>query len=392
MNFLILLYLVIISPKILLDRVRKGKKHPGFLQRIGLKIPPPSTIWIHAVSVGEVKAAKPLLQLLKMHYPHYTFLITTTSATGQEEARRSLPEADHFAYLPLDLSFVVKRWVRKVNPQLFLLIESDIWPNLLKALKQNSTKILLVSGKLSPKSARRFSLFPHFSKRLFARFDALCVQNGEHHHRFTPFTSNLHITGNLKLDLKAQPTQPLSFPKPCLILSCTHPHEEELLLDALEGPWHILLAPRHPERFQEVAQLLQRKKIPYSLWSNPAPTKVLLIDAMGQLPSCYAHADLAILGGSYVPHIGGHNPLEPLLYSTPLFFGPHTQAQQELTTLALASGAARCIPLENLRAAVTHFFSHPQEADVMRTAAKKLIEKTGGAAQNTLAVIKSVWE
>ncbi len=396
MNLLILLYLLLIAPKLLWDRWTRGKRHPELLQRLGFRIPNTQSaplIWIHAVSVGEVKAAQPLFRELRKRNPQTLFLITTTSATGQAEAKRSLSEADHFAYLPIDLSWVVKRWVKKLNPTQFILLESDFWPNLLGALRKNGTKIFLVSGKMSERSAHRFSLLSFFAKKLFAHFDQICVQNQEHYDRFhslIPDPSKLHITGNLKLDIQPQPvTQKLTLPQPVITLSCTHAPEEEWLLSALyPGPWYLILVPRHPERFEEVAELLRRKQIPFSRWSEQKIAhSLLLVDAMGQLPLFYSHSRLAILGGSYVEHVGGHNLLEPPLYGVPLFFGPHTQGQVELTARALQSGVGKQVPLASLRSQVEFFFSHPEEEKKMKEAAQEIIISGRGTTQITLEKI-----
>lgn len=392
MNFLIFLYLLIIAPKLFLDRVLKGKRHPGFLQRLGVKVPKASgpVIWIHAVSVGEVKAAQPLFRELKKRERGAFFLITTTSATGHAEAKRSLPEADAFAYLPIDLTWIVNRWVNKLNPRQFILIESDFWFNLLTALKKNGTKIALVSGKMSERSARRFQRFPSFSKKLFGIFDSLCVQNEDQYKRFLPLAPDLgrlHITGNLKLDIEPQPVnKSLDLPQPVITISCTHAPEEELLLDALEsGPWFIILVPRHPERFEEVAQLLTRKNIPFSRWSRMEKKgRVLLVDAMGQLPICYSHSRLAIVGGSYIDHIGGHNVLEPLLYGTPVIFGPYTFGQSEFAERALSSGAGMRVPLDQLRKTIDEFFNNPLQEQAMKLAAAELMQNCRGATSRTL--------
>lgn len=400
MNLILLLYLLIIAPKILWDRIIRGKRHPGFFQRLGFFLPKPTgpVLWIHAVSVGEVKAIQPLFQELRKNRGF--ILVTTTSATGQAEAKRSLSEADAFAYLPLDFSWVVQRWVKWFNPQLFLLVESDFWMQLLSALKKNKTPILLVSGKMSARSARRFQYISSFAKTLFSHFDHLCVQNEEHAARFAPFLSDLtrlHITGNLKLDLQPQPTEPLSISQPTITLSCTHAPEEELLLDALQGaPYFLILAPRHPERFEEVAQLLRRKNIEFSRWSEAdRKGNVLLVDAMGRLSHCYAHSRLAIVAGSYIPHIGGHNVLEPCLYGTPVFFGPHTSGQTEFANRALSSGAGLCVPLAQLRETIDQFFSQPTQEKAMRDAAKTVLEKSRGATSRTLEIIrlqKTFWK
>jgi 3-deoxy-D-manno-octulosonic-acid transferase len=394
-NVLILLYLFLLAPKLLFDRLIRGKRHPGFLQRIGLQIPqaPQPVIWIHAVSVGEVKAAKPFFQELRKREKDAFFLITTTTATGQAEARRSLSEANLFAYLPLDLSWVVKRWVKKLNPRHFILIEGDFWFNLLAALKKNGTTISLVSGKMSHKSARNFLFFSCFAKKLFGHFDHLCVQNEEHFQRFFPLLPDpkrLHITGNLKLDMQPQQVhETLPLPGALITLSCTHAPEEEWLLDHLkEGEWTILLAPRHPERFSEVAALLERKKIPFSRLSEKKNVgKVLLIDAMGHLPLCYSHSRLAILGGSFVDHVGGHNVLEPCLYQVPVLFGPHMYGQKELAQRVISFGAGVQVSLSNLRETVNQFFNNKELEEKMKESTQKLIQASSGSARRSIELL-----
>jgi 3-deoxy-D-manno-octulosonic-acid transferase len=397
-NVLILLYLLIIAPKLLIDRVFKGKRHPGLLQRLGFHIPKGDrpVIWIHAVSVGEVKAAQPLFEELRQKEPNAFFLITTTSATGQAEAKRSLSEADAFAYLPVDLTWIVNRWVKQLNPCRFILVESDFWFNLLTALKKNRTQISLVSGKMSERSARRFKRFSFFSKKLFSLFDHLCVQNEEQLQRYAPLiadSSRLHATGNLKLDIKPQKIEGrLDLPELVITISCAHPTEEELLLDALQGGgWFIILAPRHPERFEAVAELLIKKNIPFSRWSRPKKEgRVLLVDEMGRLPICYAHSRLAILGGSFVTHIGGHNVLEPCLYGSPVLFGPHMQGQAELAKRTLDAGAGLQAHPSQIRSIVNEFFNDIKKEEAMRKAAHELIQSSRGSTLHTLNVLLGV--
>lgn len=397
MNFLIFFYLFLIAPKIFWERIKKGKRHPGFFQRIGLRIPHKGSrdlIWIHAVSVGEVKAAVPIFLALKEKYPIHFFLITTTSATGQEEAKRSLNKADSFAFLPIDLSFVVKRWIKKLDPKMFILVESDFWLNLLKALKKNRTKIILVSGKMSLRSFKRLQWVPFFGKKLFSYFDLLCVQNAIHYERFAPFAVNkdsLLISGNLKLDQepKTITSYHYDFKKPLVVISCTHSPEEEMILEALgEGHWHIALAPRHPERFEIVKRLLEKKKISFStLSSGKLQGDLLLIDQMGKLPYFYSICTLAIVGGSFIDHIGGHNVLEPSLYGAPVIFGPHMFGQIEFANLAIESGAGRSIECHNLKEFVTEFLSSPPLQIEMKRAALTLIEQSRGAAKKTVEKI-----
>lgn len=391
-NIFLIFYFLIIAPKLFVDRI-KGKRHPAFMQRLGFGLPKPDrpVIWIHAVSVGEVKAAQPLFKALVNKSKENFFFITTTTATGLAEAKRSLSEADAFAYLPIDFTWLVRRFVKVLNPDHFILVESDFWPNLLTALKKNGTKISLVSGKMSERSAKRFQMFAPLSKRLFSLFDSLCVQNEENFRRFLPLVdrTRLEITGNLKLDIEPQTvTQTLNFSQPIITISCTHPSEEELILDVLSGgDWTILLAPRHPERFKEVAQLLERKKIPFVRWGQNQKGKVILVDAMGQLPICYTHSRLAILGGSFIDHIGGHNVLEPCLYGTPVLFGPYMHTQSEFVKRVLQSSAGIQIPISTLRQTVDQFFSTPALEQILRKGAANAIETGRGATQRTLEAI-----
>ncbi|MBU6446844.1 MAG: hypothetical protein KGQ49_05545, partial [Verrucomicrobia bacterium] len=357
-----------------------------------------------------------------------------------------LSGADAIAYLPIDFTWVVRRFVKAFRPAHFILVESDFWPNLLRELRKNGTKISLVSGKMSEKSARRFALFPRFSQRLFAYFDHVCVQNEEHYQRFSPFCdpARLTIAGNLKFDIQAQPiTRTLKLTRPAITISCTHAPEEELILNALiGGPWTLLLAPRHPERFGEVAALLQRKGLAFVRWSesqtgrlyrnnlksrefgkespqNSFPERatialgqgvseeahfeanstmpktdssgcfgIILIDAMGQLPLCYTHSDLAILGGSFIEGIGGHNILEPCLYGTPVFFGPFMRTQKEFVKRVLESKAGRQLPIEHLRQAVDEWFLNEELAHSMRKGTIDAIEVGRGATARTLAALQ----
>ncbi|MBX7065868.1 MAG: hypothetical protein K1X28_01435 [Parachlamydiales bacterium] len=386
-----MLYFVLMAPKIILDRL-KGKRHPDLLQRLGFGLPKPDrpVIWIHGVSVGEIKAAGPLFKALKTN--DRFFFVTATTATGLAEARRSLSQADAFAYLPIDFTWVVRKFVKTLKPSHFILIESDFWPNLLKELKKHGTILSLVSGKMSERSAKRFRLFAHLSKRLFSLFDHLCVQNEEHYQRFLPFAdqARLKITGNLKLDIKPQPvTQKLELSDPVITISCTHAPEEEMILNALSsGPWTLLIAPRHPERFDEVAALFEKKQIPFSRWSQNKTGKLILVDAMGQLPICYAHSRLAILGGSFIDGIGGHNVLEPCLYGTPVFFGPYMQTQKEFVKRVLEAKAGQQLPIGDLRRMVDQFFSDIGMEQSMRQATKHSIEAGRGATQRTLEALQ----
>ncbi|HSX37490.1 MAG TPA: glycosyltransferase N-terminal domain-containing protein [Chlamydiales bacterium] len=395
-----ILYDVILFLLTLFVSIRK----PHHFRRLFAAIPKPQgkeVIWIHAVSVGETKSAQTLFQALKKDHPQAFFLITTTTVTGQAEARRSLSSADAFAFLPIDLSFIVRRWVDKLRPKLFFLVESDFWPNLLSAIRKKGGKVLLVSGKISKRSVQRFSWFPSFSKKLFDCIDCLCVQNEAYAERFLAFKdrSHIHIGGNLKLDHRPQHVdvsfwrRKLLISDPAITLSCTHAPEEEKLIDLLPlDQCFLFLAPRHPERFTEVAEILQRKKIPYFRWTRPMDRRggerVLLMDVMGQLPICYALSRLSIVAGSFEPRIGGHNILEPCLYGVPVFFGPYMDAQQELVRQVLNAKAGIQSNYSSLRTTIQTFFTTSSQEAAMRSAAVLLAESSRGATLATYQLIR----
>ncbi|MBI3900867.1 MAG: hypothetical protein HY324_01795, partial [Chlamydiia bacterium] len=312
-------------------------------QRLFLKAPHlhgKETIWIHAVSVGEVKAFQPLYPLLKKQFPNACFFLTCTTATGMKEAKRLYPEEVIFSYLPWDLSWIMRRFVRKISPRLLLLIEGDLWPNMLRFVHENRGKIAIVSAKLSFRSAKRYLFFRFLSKKLFSYIDLILAKSQEHYDRFLPLVqrNRLQLVGNLKWDLPPAQTTPLPFttpPLPIVTVASTHEGEEELLLQHLPlDSLFLILAPRHPERFHQVATLLKQRKIPFFRWSELSQRRgdeqLLLMDAFVELPNCFVSSQLAIVAGSFIPGIGGHNLFEPCLYGAPVFFGPYAFSQKEL--------------------------------------------------------------
>lgn len=381
-----------------------GIRKPHHLRRFFAKVPDPQgkeVIWIHAVSVGETKAVQTFFEMLRKDHPNTFFIITTITESGLAEARRSLAEADAFAHLPVDIRPVVRHWVKKLRPKLFFLVESDFWPNLLFAIKKQGGKTILVSGKISDRSTRRFSWFLPFSKKLFGAVDLMCVQNEEHAARFRLLADpcRIQIGGNLKLDCQPKRVDAgfwrakLPMQDHAITVSCTHSPEEEKLLDLLSTlPYFIFLAPRHPERFDEVAKILERKKIAYFRWSQiekrKGKEKVLLMDAMGQLPVCYALSRLTIVAGSFEPHVGGHNILEPCLYDVPVLFGPYMDTQKELVEKVILAKAGIQTDYSTLSDTIQTFFTTPSLEAGMRMAAKGLKESVGGATRTTYQYIR----
>lgn len=352
-------------------------------------------IWFHAVSVGEVKSARPLIETLRPLFPEAFFLMTTVTATGLEEAKRSLRCVDRVAYAPVDRSKLAYRWARQLSPRFFFAIEGDLWPNILSALKRQGTKNILVSGKMSARSERRLALFPRFARKLFEPLDMLCVQNEQYAARFSRFVSaeRVKVCGNLKRDQKPEFVETHPWKEAMkgwvVTLACTHRGEEEMLLDAIN--WDrcsIFLAPRHPERFEAVAKILRMKNIPFIRFSRFTERcgheRAVLVDAMGQLPLCYNLSQLAVLGGSFIPGIGGHNLLEPILYGVPVFFGNYTEQQKEMVQNIVEAKAGKQISCDRLREEIDAFCNTPSHAESMRQSAISLMASQRGAVRATL--------
>lgn len=391
-------------PWLLAQYVFRGKYRASLKQRLGFGLPLPlhkKVLWIHAVSLGEARAAAPLYHALTKAYPDTPIVISTTTETGQAEAQRSLPGAAAYFYLPLDISWIMRELMRRLQPAALILVEGDIWPNLLKAAKNQNVKLCLVNGKISEKSARRFAYFPSLAKRLFSAFDLLCVQNKTYKERFTQIgapAEKIFVTGNLKYDasfpeiplaewkraLKIQPTDRI------LTLGSTHDPEEENILRALETIPHlkILLVPRHPERFEALS-----KRYPSTYSKRDQLTgeeRVILIDAMGVLPACYQLSTLAIVGGSFVKHVGGHNILEPVQCGIPVLFGPHMEAQKEMAALVLGAKAGAQVSLAELPAAVNKILTTHSHPDVehfalqLKGSVEKTVQKIGLEVKSSL--------
>lgn len=286
-------------------------------------------IWIHAVSLGETKAASSLIPHIKETYPDSTLIVTSITSTGHEAAKSCIPEADHYFFLPLDISWIMRRFVRAIKPDLLLIVDGDYWYNMLRAVKKLGGKIAVINGKMSERSKNRYSYF----KRIFAPVDLFCLQNDLYFSRYQTLNipqAKLHVTGNIKFDIPKPHLKPFTLKGEFITLASTHEGEEKLILDILLPilPKNItvLVAPRHPHRFSSVKKLL--KDYP----------QAHLIDQMGELPTLYAHSKLAIVGGSFNQDVGGHDIFEPIRFSCPVIFGPYMHKQLELKELVTKAG------------------------------------------------------
>ena len=369
-NLLSLLALFGVIPYHLYRSLSRGRR-TAFAERFGFipandlaKVHGCGTIWIHAVSVGETLAVRPLLTALKERYPEKKLVVSNVTETGREMALK-LKEPDLCIYFPFDFGFAVRRALRLISPELVIVVETEIWPNFMKMIADQGTPAVLVNGRISDRSLGRYLRLKWFFRPVLEKFSALCMQSGEDARRIVAIgapSDRVHVANNLKYDLPVTPHLPVlrrelrehyRIPPatPVIVAGSTHQGEEETVLTTYrallaEGRnLFLVLVPRHPERAADVAALLQREKIPFTLRSRLDERNVpfsrgdvLLVDRVGELMSFYTPTDLAFVGGSLVP-TGGHNILEPASLGAPVIFGPHMNNFREITSLVLEAEA-----------------------------------------------------
>ena len=364
---------------VLLFRLLTDREYrPGLPERFGFLRPVPArkpgregpVIWFHAVSVGEVVAAQPLVRAIRRTYPRAILVLSTVTVTGQKTARLSLPEVDWTFYFPFDSPGSTKRAIRGVSPDLFIFLETELWPNFLRALSQKGIPAVLVNGRISPKSYRRYRWVRPLAKRMLSQVRLFLVQTDrdvQHLLLLGADPQKVVRTGNQKYDQAIQSVPPEAGPlraelgiRPddlLWIAGSTHPGEEAVLLSAYrtlleKAPRTVLLlAPRHLDRLPAVEAQVQeagllavrRRAVPKPLAEARRPMeggarpRVILLDTLGELAKLYAAADLVFIGGSLVP-IGGHNLLEAAAAGKVAFFGPHMENFAEPAAQAVAHG------------------------------------------------------
>ena len=401
---------------------RRGRGE-SFFPRLGVRLPPPPPegtprVWLHGVSVGEILAAVPLVQELKKLLPQAGIIVTTGTETGQALARKHFtPMGALVCYFPLDFPWAVSRYLRHLQPQVFVALESEIWPNFLTQAHQAGVRLGLVNGRLSDKSFRRFVKYRRYLIDILNYIELFAAGSPQDYERYQALglpPERLHFTGNLKIDRLLQAREPekvaafrdillldresLSQP-PVFLAASTHPGEEDVVLEtykALRAPYPpplLLLAPRHPERAPELGRLLKTFELPFHLWSRlksgqeTRSQSVVLIDTIGDLFSLYGLADVAFVGGSLVPH-GGQNILEAAAWGLSPIYGPHLDNfrwAQAILDEARAGTMIRDVP--GLIAAIRHLLDHPEERRAEGQRAQNALIPHQGAARRQAELI-----
>ena len=343
----------------------RGRREHGYRERIGERFGAyrgttrAPVLWVHAVSLGETRAAVPLVERIRRAHPDATLLLTHMTATGRAAGHALFGDSVVQAWLPYDVPFAVRSFLRHFRPRAGMIVETELWPNLVALAAHAGVPLYLVNGRLSERSARGYARVAALAQPMLASLAGIAAQSAADAARFTALgASPPVVTGNLKFDLEI-PDAALALgrelrarcaaERPVWVAGSTRDGEEALILDALlrralPGAALTVIVPRHPQRFDAVAQLLRQRGIPFVRRSDNAPVPadvgVLLGDSMGEMLGYYAAADVVFVGGSLVP-LGGQNLIEPIALARPTLIGPHTFNFAEATANALAAGAAR---------------------------------------------------
>ncbi|OQA33042.1 MAG: 3-deoxy-D-manno-octulosonic acid transferase [Betaproteobacteria bacterium ADurb.Bin341] len=399
-------------PLIWLRLYLKGRKQPEYLQHTGerrgfyTQSCDRPLIWIHAVSVGETRAAEPLVRALQTKYPDYQLLMTGMTPTGREAGQKVYGDAVLQAYLPYDTPGAIRRFLDHFQPRLSILMETEIWPNLLAACRQRGIPVILANARLSAESARGYEKLGRLARDAFTGLSGAAAQTEEDAQRLRSLgVSPAEVCGNLKFDVPLpEKMQKLGRQwreaigtRPVWLAASTREGEEERVLDAWQAvttPEALLvLVPRHPQRFDEVAALLHRRGLSAVRRSHALPekeTRVWLGDSMGEMVAYYTLADVAFIGGSLLP-LGGQNLIEAAACGCPILVGPHTFNFEQATEDALGCGAAQRIAnADELAGAINLLLASPEQRQRMRQAALEFAAAHRGATDRTMQLILSL--
>jgi len=415
-----------ILPLILLRLLWRGFKAPQYWQRwperFGIfkldaefKSSKQKTIWLHAVSVGEVLASRELVEQCLKKYKNSKVVMTTMTPTGSDQVRRLFGGRVFHVYAPYDLPGNVNRFLKKIKPDLFLIMETEIWPNMIVKCNKKNIPIVLVNGRLSEKSLGRYQKFPSFSSFIFNKINTICAQSDADKKRFSALmhdnAKHIMVTGSIKADIKVNDIvrkQALGYrltlekdAKRLIVLAAsTHKDEDEILLSAykklkpLFPSLLLVLVPRHPERFNSVAELCRQEKLAVARkYQNDVvsdQTDVLLADTMGELFMLFGACDIAVMGGTFIEH-GGHNPLEPAAWGLPIVSGQSDYNFALATKELIEVGALYKVEgVDDLARTTKELLQSTLLRRSKGQAAIDYIEKNSGALNRVFGVIESL--
>ncbi|HHH13583.1 MAG TPA: 3-deoxy-D-manno-octulosonic acid transferase [Thiolapillus brandeum] len=410
------LLLHLLLPFVVLRLYWRSLRAPDYRRRLAERFgffrgrPPPGGIWVHAVSVGEVQAIEPLVRHLRERHPERVVILTTSTPTGSARVRALFGDEVFHVYFPYDLPWCVDAFLERVRPRLLVMVETEIWPNLLRLCAKRGIPTLLANGRLSARSARGYARLGDFTRRVFGLIGRVAAQSPADAERFVALgvpAERVAVTGSIKFDqrLLASVQEQVQVVKriwgedrPVWVAASTHEGEEEQVLEAHA---HILervpsallvLVPRHPERFDRVAALVKRRGFGLVRRSEGAPcgpeTRVFLGDTMGELPLFLGVADVAFIGGSLVKR-GGHNMLEAAAQGVPVVFGPHVFNFSAIAALLVEREAAVQVrDARELAGVVGRWLGDASERSRIGENGRRAVEENRGALERLIALVE----
>ena len=413
-SVLLALFLLLTLPYWLLQMLRHGKYRAGLLQRFGA-VPQrlagrgkEKIIWVHAVSVGEVVAASPVIAALREQFPSHRVLISTTTNTGQKLAAQRFG-AENVFYFPLDFGFAVQSYLNVLRPELVVVAETEFWPNFLRLAKRSGARVAIINCRISDRSFPGYKRLRFYLSRVLRNVDLFLAQTEEDRERLIAIgadKSKVTVAGNLKFDTAPPPPPKIvtslheslrqSSAGPVLVCGSTLDGEEGSLLSAFRNilanhPKAVMiLAPRHTERFAEVAALVEGlgfRIVRRSLWSGePLAGGVFLVDSIGELAALYSLASVAFVGGSLVPR-GGHNILEPAYYGVPIVTGNHYENFRDIVNIFASRNAVRIVGLAELPLVLIELIENQAERTTLGRNALAALESQRGATGRTVSAL-----
>jgi 3-deoxy-D-manno-octulosonic-acid transferase len=416
LNVVYLLVLVLLSPWLLYKSLRTGKYRRGMWRKLTgrafLRQDNAPCVWFHGVSVGEIHLLRQVVAAFQRRHPAWTCIISTTTDTGFDEARKRFPDLSVF-FWPFDFTWAVRRAIRRVKPSLIVLAEGELWPNFLAAARRERVPVAVVNGRMSPRSFGRYRLLGWLTRHLWRCIDLYAVQTTEYadnYHALGAPPERIHVTGSVKYDgVETDRTNPrtehlrrvLGIESGALvwIAGSTQSPEEAIVLAILTElkdrfpNLRLILVPRQKDRFEEVAALLKKSGLPFVRRSQvtttvPDRSAVILVDTIGELGAVWGLADIAFVGGSLDGKRGGQNMIEPAAYGAAVIFGPHIWNFQEPARQLVEGGAARQIqdPAE-LKAVASELLSHTHQRQHLGRAARQIVVSQQGATERTLDLL-----
>lgn len=412
-NILLALGLLLASPYWFWQAIRHGKYSKGLFERLG-RVPPrlrrsnQPSIWVHAVSVGEVLAISELIHSLRTDFPEYRVVVSTTTDTGQKLAASRFG-AENVFYFPLDFAFSVRPWLAALHPALIVIAETEFWPNFFRLAKRAGAHVVVANARISDRSFPGYRRWKFLLGRALKPVDIFLAQTGEDARRLIAIGADrekILVGGNLKYDAPRTPDSPVvrqlqsslgeASARPVLVCGSTVEGEDQILIDAFKQVLSsypaaaMLLAPRHPERFGDVAKLLQQSHVKFerrSQWhGEPLAGEVLLIDTIGELSSLYAVADLAFVGGSLMPR-GGHNIIEPAQHGIAILVGEHTENFRDIVELFKSRDALRVVRPVDIAGTFLNLLGNEAERRALGSRAAETLKSQQGATELTMGKI-----